>query len=277
MEDELEVIREQMEDTRTSLADKLEALEKQVLGTVEEATSAVAHTVETVEETVHNTTEAVQETVETVRDALDVRKHVRRHPWMMMGGAVACGWIANWWLSPSPRSRERVRGEPPRVEPIQLETSRIELEPLRTRETQPREDGHRETNGHAQPAASRGLAGPLESGLKALRGLAIGAVMNALRQLVVEVAPPAVTEELKPMLDDLTTNLGGKRLWENEAEGAAPGGQKEEATHEQSEPAEMGRSMEETRRHDEEPVGRVDPERAAASRGRNPASSRRHR
>jgi hypothetical protein len=273
VEDELEVIREQMEDTRTSLSDKLEALEQQVLGTVEEATSAVAQTVETVQETVHQTTESVQETVAHVKESLDVRKHVRRHPWLMMGGAVASGWLVNWWLSPSSR-RQELTMEPAPEEPPRFETSRFELEPV-----QGRENGHTETNGHAQPAAaSHGwLPGPLKEAVEALRGLAIGSVMNGLRRLVIEAAPQAVTEELKPVLDHLTDNLGGKRLWEYEEECAVPGGQKEEARHEQSEAAEMGGSVEPARRHDEEPVGRVDPERAPASRGRNPASSRRSR
>ena len=62
MEDAPEVIRQQMEDTRASLSEKLESLEQQVVGTVHDARDAVA------------------DTVQSVKDAFDIKLQTRRHP-----------------------------------------------------------------------------------------------------------------------------------------------------------------------------------------------------
>jgi ElaB/YqjD/DUF883 family membrane-anchored ribosome-binding protein len=90
-----EAIRHQMEETRASLADKLESLEQHVLGTVHEATSAVSGTVENVKETVEGTVESVKETMENVKESVketfDLRLQTERHPWAVVGGSVAVG------------------------------------------------------------------------------------------------------------------------------------------------------------------------------------------
>lgn len=105
---EEEAIRHQMEDTRASLADKLESLEQHVLGTVHETTSAVTGTVENVKETVENVKETVKETVEnvkeTVRETFDLRLQTERHPWAVFGGSVALGFAAGYFM---PRLLER--------------------------------------------------------------------------------------------------------------------------------------------------------------------------
>jgi ElaB/YqjD/DUF883 family membrane-anchored ribosome-binding protein len=101
-------IKQQMEDTRSSLADKLESLEQHVLGTVQETTSAVTGTVENVKETVENVTETVKETVqnvkETVKETFDLRLQTERHPWAVLGGSVALGFAAGYLM---PRLLER--------------------------------------------------------------------------------------------------------------------------------------------------------------------------
>ena len=70
MENE-DVIREQMEDTRTSLTEKLETLESQVASTVQGATTNVAETVEAVKETVEAVKDTVQQTVTTVKESVE--------------------------------------------------------------------------------------------------------------------------------------------------------------------------------------------------------------
>src|SRR5687768_2848245 len=118
MDDQTEVIKQQMAETRESLADKLETLENKVIGTVENTTQSVANTVEsvtdavqdtvaTVKGTVHDTVEAVKggvhDTVETVREAFDIRQQVDRHPWAMLCGSVALGFIGGYLLTPPRR------------------------------------------------------------------------------------------------------------------------------------------------------------------------------
>ena len=139
MANETEVIREKMEATRTDLSDKIEQLEKSVVDTVQEATSTVAEavqgakdvvesvkdtmegamgtvkdTVESVQGTMENVTGAVGDAVENVkegfvgaaeavRDTFDLPRQVDRHPWLMMGGAVAVGFTAGKLLGHAPR------------------------------------------------------------------------------------------------------------------------------------------------------------------------------
>jgi len=101
-------IKQQMEETRSSLADKLESLEQHVLGTVHETTSAVTGTVENVKETVENVKDAVKETVEnvkeTVMETFDLRLQTERHPWAVFGGSVALGFAVGHLM---PRLLER--------------------------------------------------------------------------------------------------------------------------------------------------------------------------
>lgn len=97
-----EVIRQQMDQTRASLTEKVEALENQVVGTVHNATAAVSETVDNVKQAVQDTVETVKETVkstvEGVKETLDVTAQTQRHPWAMAGGAVAAGFVTGYFL-----------------------------------------------------------------------------------------------------------------------------------------------------------------------------------
>ena len=86
MDSESQVIHQQMEDTRTSLQDKLESLEQHVTDTMHNATDAVTDTVDSVRG-------AVQDTVDSVKDTFDVRHQVERHPWTMFLGAALVGFV----------------------------------------------------------------------------------------------------------------------------------------------------------------------------------------
>jgi len=221
---ELEVIRHQMEHTRSSLADKIEALETEFRGTVEGATSAVANTVETVQETVANVKESVQETVETVRESLDVRKHVERHPWAMFGGAVAVGCVAGCVFGGRGSSKPGLaEALPPPPQPLSA-----------TR------------NGASRKAASEEESGPLHSSFQALKGLAVGTLMGVLRDVLVQAVPSNLASDLAGVVDDMTTKLGGKPL--RRVDDANESGSREgETPHDESSATEMGRPVGATR------------------------------
>ncbi len=99
---DLDVIREQIEETRCSLADKLGTLEADVKETVENAKEAMESAKEAVEETLASAKETVQETIssvtETVHDAtesvkrnLNLEYQVDRHPWTLLGLSLFSG------------------------------------------------------------------------------------------------------------------------------------------------------------------------------------------
>jgi len=216
VDDELEVIQTQMEETRSSLANKLEALEGQILGTVETASSAVTDTVESVKE-------SVAETVETVKDTFNVRKHIENHPWLAMGGSIATGYLAGWLISSSSREPQ------PAAVPIEEWPARRYS------------NGAAHHNGHSeQEVEEEEEPGPLQEGMKVIQGLAVGTVMGVLRDLLTRSAPASFVEDLTGFVNNITDRLGGKRLWEREdetGEQARKGG----ATHAEYKSSEMGR------------------------------------
>lgn len=218
-----EVIRRQMEQTRASLAEKIEVLEQKVTGTVEEAANAVtetvqeakeavAETVETVKETVENTVETVKGTVEStvdaVRDALDITGQVQRHPWLMVGGSVAVGFLGGLFLGPA---RPRYYNEPvgsfgPGSEPVP------EREAVYTWAPAEREPEMRREPERQQPGWWDWMQSTFGSEIDKLKGMAIGTLAGVVRDMVGQAVP----ENIKPMVTDVinnvTTKLGGEPI-----------------------------------------------------------------
>lgn len=102
VEPNVEDIRHQIEETRTHLGDQMEALEHGVMDIVHDATATVTGTIDRAKEAVGETVDAVQEVVKSttasVKHALDIRDHVRRHPWLMAAGAFALGYVCAGFL-----------------------------------------------------------------------------------------------------------------------------------------------------------------------------------
>ena len=205
---EPELIREQMEQTRASLTEKLETLEHQVVDTVQGATTAVADTVDTVKE-------AVQDTVETVKDTFDVRVQVERHPWAMMGASVALGYLGGRLLRvsasdhfPQWRAVPTASGEPPW--------------PSRNNDGHPHRPQVRESsNKKLMPEARlcsnergwlRQMTRLFQPEIAKLRGLAVGAVLSAARDMITHSAPEELKPQLAEVVDSITVKLGGKPI-----------------------------------------------------------------
>jgi ElaB/YqjD/DUF883 family membrane-anchored ribosome-binding protein len=83
MDPQPDMIRQQIDETRSHLTDKLETLEAEVKGTVQSA-----------KETVENVKESVHHAKETVKRTFDIPYQVDRHPWGMMGLSLVSGAIA---------------------------------------------------------------------------------------------------------------------------------------------------------------------------------------
>ena len=101
MIDTPELLQEQMKETKSQLSDKLESLEQQfhVSDTVQTTRSAVAATAEAVQATAATVTGAMQ----SVSDAFDVRRQISQHPWIVLGGAAALGYVAHQLLAEAQR------------------------------------------------------------------------------------------------------------------------------------------------------------------------------
>ncbi len=73
-------MRQEIDCTRSAMADKLEALEDRVMDTVQSA-----------QETVEDSIQLAKDTVATVKRTFDIKHHVEQHPWLMVGGCVLAG------------------------------------------------------------------------------------------------------------------------------------------------------------------------------------------
>jgi len=188
VDNELEVIHHEMEETRASLASKLDTLENEVLGTVHNATAAVAHTVEDVKSVVGSVTGSIQDTVESVKDAFNLNEQVRRHPWAMLGGAAAAGFLGGWLLGPSRRESEvaDINGSWRVPSPPAIAEKPPEPSP---------------------PEHASGFA-PVD----ALKGIALSVFMGVVREMVTGAVPENLKADVVNVLDDFTTKLGAKPL-----------------------------------------------------------------
>lgn len=89
MEESPEMIRQQLDETKSQLTEKLESLEHQVSETVQ----STGETVEAIHETVETVTGVVHDAVECVNYAFDIRGQMSRHPLMVIGGAALVGFV----------------------------------------------------------------------------------------------------------------------------------------------------------------------------------------
>lgn len=189
MANDLEMIHDQMEETRTSLADKLEALEVQVLKPVEAVSAAVT-----------STAESVQETIETVRETLDFRHHVEQRPWFMMGGAVAVGFIG-----------DRVLGKSTAAAAIPVSAG---------------QNGYHATNGAAQSQAAESASGTAGGAIgklfHKLQQNAVGTLMGTVKDFVLRFLPDNVSADAAHIVDDLTVRFGGLPQTNSETAPASP-------------------------------------------------------
>jgi ElaB/YqjD/DUF883 family membrane-anchored ribosome-binding protein len=210
--DELEVIRDEMEQTRANLAGKLEALETQVRETVSGASEAVTSTVEGVKEVVGT----VSETVGSVAETFNIGKQIEQHPWAAFGIAVATGFAASQLFGrsgPAPAPQ-------PRYEPARS-LSDLPLQPQVPAQPQPQPES--QGLGGLLPEGLKGMlpslddlipdmSGAINTAISSLSGLAVGTVMGVVREVAVNGLPEEWKGELSRMIDDVTTKLGGKKL-----------------------------------------------------------------
>jgi len=203
VDDSPEVIRHQMEETRASLSEKLEMLEQQVKDTVQEAKSAVHDTVDTVKDAVHDT-------VDTVKDTFDISRQFQRHPWAMLGGSIALGFLGGKLVERSEPARPRA-GDWPHT-PHWSHGPFTGYGPNGAGVPQPgeRAAGHL-PDGKESP--DDGLLSSLTSQfgpeLHKLKGMALGAALGVVRDLISKSIPDPMKPQMAEVMDNITVKLGG--------------------------------------------------------------------
>jgi hypothetical protein len=198
-----EAIRQRMEQTRSALTEKLETLENQVVDTVQGATTAVSETVASVKEAVQGTVstvkESVSDTVETVKHTFDLPLQVERHPWVMFGGSVAVGYLAGTLLpSMGPRRIDWDAMSQPAAEP----------QGFRAAEEPARPNGRTSESSRWLGNLTQTFGGEIDK----LKGLAIGTALGIARDFLVQSVPEHLGDQVRELMDNFTTKLGGQRI-----------------------------------------------------------------
>jgi len=200
MLNEQEMIQREMERTRGSLTEKLEALEGQVADTVSSTAGVVHDTTQTVQETVTGAVDAVketvsavtdkvQETVQSVSDIFNLRLQMERHPWIVLGGAVAVGYIVGssfHSMSESEVAPAKGSGAPPPPPPWNGGTQYAQKNQT-TESTEP---------GIWSGAVSR------------LKDLGVSYLMGMVRDLARNELPEAIASRVAEEVDALTAKFG---------------------------------------------------------------------
>jgi hypothetical protein len=215
-----ELILKRMHQTRTALTDKLETLENQVVDAVQSAASAVAETVENVGEAVQDTvasvTDSVHTAVTTVQESLDLRLQVERHPWAIVGSAVAIGYLAERLLSaasgPKPRTGFGLMLRPwqGNATAITREQPDHTCESGSTAEERASEGAVMSPTPTSSAGVSAGLTELLGPEIARAKRLILGALLASVRDTIVRSAPTALRTGIKEIVDRVTEKLGGE-------------------------------------------------------------------
>jgi ElaB/YqjD/DUF883 family membrane-anchored ribosome-binding protein len=188
-------MRQEIDGTRSAMADKLEALEDRVMDTVESA-----------RETVQDSIQTAKDTVATVKRTFDVKHQVQQHPWAMVGGCFLAGLALGHLL---PRGRQRSREAPERVAG---KATALAGNPLVPGE-QPATNGVAAAGPPARfaaaPASRPGFFDRFHEEIDQAQGMAIGYVMGLIRDSIKD-AVPQLASQIEDVMNNVTTKLGSK-------------------------------------------------------------------
>jgi hypothetical protein len=190
MAQEPEIIRQNIEETRSELTRKIGALEQEVVGTVENVKDKVETTVENVKDT-------IQSTLESVKETFDVRLQTQRHPWAMVGGCVFAGYVVGSALPSTRRSATRTASTP-----AQAAASLSEW-------------GQSEGGWPAEPRRRSflsGLVAQFGPEIQKLKGMAVGAVGTVIQEMIKDRIPAGLAPHVQNVINDVTHKLGGAEI-----------------------------------------------------------------
>jgi hypothetical protein len=203
MDNETDVTREQMDETRASLSEQLETLGQRAVDTAQGAADVVALTVD-------NVRDAVNETVENVKDTFDLPRQLTRHPWVMLGGSIALGCLGGYLLSrrgaPQPSANGRTQPARPDRPGSTEKQNGLVKDPRFQVET----SGTKPVQDVASAALDEGWRFGAE--INKVKGLAIGTVLGVVRDMITQSAFQSMKAGLEDVIDGLTVKLGGEPI-----------------------------------------------------------------
>jgi len=196
----------EMEQTRSAMTEKLEALENEVVEkvrpvatAVERVADAAAGIVESVKDTVNEVKEKVEATASAVTSAFDLRKQTEAHPWVVFGMAATTGCLVGSFLA-----RRSSRGH---------RKAQAGSAPKQGRETNGKSHHTKATPAKtARESATSGQNSWFVESLQHLKGLAVGALMSAVRDLAKQGIPGNLGEKIAEEVECMTRKMGAEPI-----------------------------------------------------------------
>lgn len=192
-----EEIRHEIDETRSSLTQKLETLEDQVRDTVHGAK-------ETVEETIENVKYTVQDTVEAVKRTFDLSYQTQQHPWAMFGGSVATGFLVGTFFPNVTGGGSSSHASGSMLGALGGTASSGNG----SQGTSVR--GAEAYHASSEPGWFGTLLHRFDREIGQLKEVAIGAAAGLLRDWLKQSLPPALAPQVADLIDSATTKLGGR-------------------------------------------------------------------
>ena len=188
-------------DVVQSVKDSVQGTVDSVQGAVDSVKDSVEGTVESVRESFQNASDSVKDTfhsaAEGFKDTFDLPKQMDRHPWLMLGGAVAVGFVAGKLLDRAPQVSRHVGHAAYGVAEHAASTIGTTA---------------------AAVGSAASAAGSMLDSLETMFGpeinkvkeLALGALLGIIRDMAVKAAPETLAPQVGEIIDGFTSKLGGK-------------------------------------------------------------------
>jgi len=229
MAEQAELIQQQMDETRSNLADKLGQLSQQITGTVEKVSEQVEDTVEAVSDTVEAVAETTQDTVHAVQEAFNLPKHIQNYPWLWFGGSLVLGFLGGRMLLGG--SRREARDDehdhfdlrmpssfdttPPRSDVADTsgwDASSLEEAAQPTSQTAGDSRRREESSQEGSESWLGSLTEKFGPQIDTLKQLALGSVFGVVRDMVAQAVPESMKRDLAGVIDEMTESAGGKPI-----------------------------------------------------------------
>jgi ElaB/YqjD/DUF883 family membrane-anchored ribosome-binding protein len=188
-------MRQEIDFTRSAMADKLDALEDSVMGTVHSAQDMVTDSIQ-----------AAKDTVASVKRTFDIKHQVEQHPWAMLGGCalagLALGSLFQRVRRPARQPANRLAGS---------ETSLSGQPPLRAEQRGNGRSANDLPALHFQAVrlSPPGLFDRFEDEIEKVKGLAIGYFLGLARDSLKD-SVPQLASQIDAVMNSVTKKLGGE-------------------------------------------------------------------
>jgi ElaB/YqjD/DUF883 family membrane-anchored ribosome-binding protein len=194
-EQDCDEMRQEIDCTRSAMADKLGALEDRVMDTVHSA-----------QETVQDSIQSAKDTVATVKRNFDVKYQVEQRPWAMVGGCFLAG-LALGSVLQGVRLRSRQTPDRLAVNETTLPgNSRLPAEQHSNGSVAAAAPSPRL---HGVPPSRPGIFDRFQDEIDKAKGMAIGYVMGLVRDSIKE-SLPQLASQIDGVMNGVTTKIGGE-------------------------------------------------------------------